>query len=89
LERAFIIVRRGDQPEFQFALNVRIKPQGVLPTVQSYYHTDSKENATRKEEEPLSGWSDGRELASITREEVIENFLSYYKRAVTDLRNKD
>lgn len=36
--------------------------------------------------EPLSGWSERRELRSVTREEIVNDFIAHYKEAIARLR---
>lgn len=47
---------------------------------------DDKKPARTKTIELLSTWTEGREIESVTREEILADFTTHYKEAVTRLR---
>lgn len=47
---------------------------------------DDKKPARTKTIELLATWTDGREIESVTREEILADFVAHYKEAVTRLR---
>ena len=47
---------------------------------------DDKKPARTKTIEPLGSWTAGRTLESVTRDEVVADFLAHYREAVTRLR---
>ncbi|UOQ67911.1 hypothetical protein [Hymenobacter volaticus] len=47
---------------------------------------DDKKPARTKTIELLSTWAEGREIESVTREEILADFTTHYKEAVTRLR---
>lgn len=47
---------------------------------------DDKKPARTKTIELLSTWAEGREIESVTREEILADFVAHYKEAVTRLR---
>ena len=47
---------------------------------------DDKKPARTKTIEPLGTWAEGRELESVTQEEILTDFTAHYQEAVTRLR---
>ncbi|WP_022826255.1 hypothetical protein [Hymenobacter norwichensis] len=47
---------------------------------------DDKKPARTKTIELLGTWAEGREIESVTREEILADFVAHYKEAVTRLR---
>lgn len=59
---------------------------GDEPEGESEEKKDDKKPDRTKTIELLSTWTEGREIESVTREEILADFTTHYKEAVTRLR---
>jgi hypothetical protein len=81
IDFATIEVKNKRELELIYSLKVRILPDGAIPYSETRFRDKSKNKSYRAEGKLRYGSKD-YDLSQITKDEIIEHFLSHYKRQI-------
>jgi hypothetical protein len=81
INSATIEVKNKGELELIYSIKVRILPGRTIPYPETHYRDKSKNKSYRAEGKLRYG-SQEYDLSQITKDEIIEDFLSHYKRQI-------